>query len=86
MCHAVPGKWCVFGCMLSAGGCFQWFRNQLGRAEVEEARRRGIDPYELLADEAARAGLGSEGLFFLPYLTGERCPHPDPDARGAGSA
>src|SRR3954470_23049643 len=32
MCHAVPGKWCVFGCMLAAGGSFQWLRNQLGQA------------------------------------------------------
>src|SRR5262249_44610030 len=40
MCHAVPGKWCVFGCMLAAGGSFQWFRNQLGHDEVSAAARR----------------------------------------------
>src|SRR5439155_8550195 len=39
MCHAVPGKWCVFGCMLSAGGSFQWFRNQFGQNEVHQAKR-----------------------------------------------
>jgi xylulokinase len=44
MCHAVPGKWCVFGCMLSAGGSFQWFRNQLGAVEIAKAAKRGIDP------------------------------------------
>lgn len=82
MCHAVPGKWCVFGCMLSAGGSFQWFRNQLGQEEVAAAKRKKIDPYELLIKEAQDAPPGSEGLFFLPYLTGERCPHPDPTARG----
>jgi xylulokinase len=82
MCHAVPGKWCVFGCMLSAGGSFQWFRNQLGHDEVVAAKRRKVDPYELLIAEAAKSPPGSEGLFFLPYLTGERCPHPDPCARG----
>ncbi|HET6246914.1 MAG TPA: xylulokinase [Tepidisphaeraceae bacterium] len=82
MCHAVPGKWCVFGCMLSAGGSFQWLRNQLGSAEVAEAKKKKIDPYELLIARAAAAPAGSEGLFFLPYLTGERCPHPDPTARG----
>jgi xylulokinase len=89
MCHAVPGKWCVFGCMLAAGGSFQWFRNELGFVEVELARMltqkkgKAVDPYELLVQEAAAAPAGSEGLFFLPYLTGERCPHPDPKARGA---
>jgi xylulokinase len=82
MCHAIPNKWCVFGCMLSAGGSFQWLRNQLGATEVAAARKRGVDPYELLVAKAAKAPPGSEGLFFLPYLTGERCPHPDPLARG----
>jgi len=82
MCHAVPGKWCVFGCMLSAGGAFQWFRNTNGAAEIAAAKKLKTDPYELLIAEAASAPLGSEGLFFLPYLTGERCPHPDPNARG----
>jgi xylulokinase len=81
MCHAVPGKWCVFGCMLSAGGSFQWFRNTLGAAEVAAAGKK-TDPYELLTAEAAKAPAGCEGLIFLPYLTGERCPHPDPLARG----
>lgn len=82
MCHAVPGKWCVFGCMLAAGGSFQWFRNTLGGNEVAAAKKKKVDPYELLVAEAAQAPAGSEGLFFLPYLTGERCPHPDPCARG----
>jgi xylulokinase len=82
MCHAVSGKWCVFGCMLSAGGSFQWFRNQLGHDEVVAAKRRKVDPYDLLIAEAAKSPIGAEGLFFLPYLTGERCPYPDPCARG----
>jgi len=83
MCSAVKGQWCVFGCMLSAGGSLQWFRNQLGQQEIEEAAKRKTDPYDLLTRKADKAPAGCEGLFFLPYLTGERCPHPDPDARGA---
>jgi len=82
-CHAVPGAWHVMGVVLAAGGSFQWFRNELGKAEVAAARQRGEDPYFLLTDEAALAGPGAEGLFFLPYLTGERTPHFDPDAKGA---
>ena len=73
MCHAVPGKWCVFGCMLSAGGSFQWLRNTIGR--------KG-ETYDAMVEEAATAPIGCEGTLFLPYLTGERCPHPDPLARG----
>jgi xylulokinase len=41
-----------------------------------------VDAYELLINEAEKADVGSGGLIFLPYLTGERCPHPDPCARG----
>ena len=82
-CHAVRGKWHVMGVVLSAGGGLQWYRNQLGQEEIREARERNIDPYELLMDQAASAPLGSEGLYFLPYLTGERTPHADPHARAA---
>jgi xylulokinase len=82
-CHSVPGAYCAFGVVLAAGGSFQWFRNELGKSEVERAKAQGIDPYFLLTDEAALAGVGAEGLFFLPYLTGERTPHFDPDAKGA---
>jgi xylulokinase len=81
-CHAVPGAWHVMGVVLAAGGSFQWYRNQLGKAEVDAASARAVDPYFILTDEAALAGPGAEGLFFLPYLTGERTPHFDPDAKG----
>lgn len=82
-CHAVNGQWCVMGCILSAGGSLQWYRNQLGDAEIKAAKRQKVDPYELITAQAESAPVGSEGLFFLPYLTGERTPHADPYARGA---
>jgi xylulokinase len=82
-CHAVRGKWHIMGCVLSAGGSLQWYRNQLAQAEVAAAKKMNIDPYELICAQAAEAPAGSEGLFFLPYLTGERTPHADPNARGA---
>jgi xylulokinase len=82
-CHAVPGKWHVMGVTLSAGGSFRWLRDTLGQEEKSVAARSGIDPYEILTAEAANAPAGCEGLLFLPYLTGERAPYPDPNARGA---
>lgn len=82
-CHAVPNKWHLMGVMLSAAGSFRWFRDALGQAEIERARAENKDVYEILTAEAARARAGCEGLIFLPYLTGERTPYPDPDARGA---
>jgi xylulokinase len=82
-CHAVPKKWHAMGVMLSAGGAFRWFRDALAELEVREAARQGMDPYDLLVEEAEAVEPGAEGLLFLPYLTGERTPYPDPNARGA---
>ncbi len=81
-CHAVPGKWHVMGVMLSAGGSLRWLRDTLCAAEVSLAGDIGVDPYELMTAQAATAPAGCDGLLFLPYLTGERCPYPDPEARG----
>jgi xylulokinase len=82
-CHAVPGKWHVMGVMLSAGGSLRWFRDALGQPEKSLAELLARDSYELLTEEALQAPPGSEGLIFLPYLTGERTPYPDPNARGS---
>jgi xylulokinase len=81
-CHAVHGKWHMMGVNLSAGGSLQWFRNALCQADVAKAKKLKTDVYNLLTQEAAEAPVGSHGLFFLPYLSGERTPHADPDARG----
>jgi xylulokinase len=72
-CHAVPNRWHMMSVMLSAAGSLRWFRDALAP---------GMEFSDLVA-EAAKVPAGSEGLFFLPYLTGERSPHPDPLARGA---
>ena len=81
-CHAVRGKWHLMGVMLSAGGSFRWWRDNLGEWEKSIARREGVDPYEVLTREAGESPPGAEGVVFLPYLAGERTPHQDPFARG----
>lgn len=81
-CHAVPGKWHVMGVMLSAAGSFQWYKNQFGMEEQRIEKEGGANAYETLTEDAKQVIAGSEGLFFLPYLSGERTPHPDPYARG----
>lgn len=78
-CHAVHGKWHMMGVSLSGGGSLQWFHDKLC-ADVKRGKGRG-DCLDVLGDEAAKVPPGSEGLFFLPYLSGERTPHADPDAR-----
>jgi len=81
-CHAVPGMWHLMGVMLSAGGSFRWYRDTLGDVERARAGESGQDAYDLLTEAAAEVDPGCEGLLFLPYLTGERTPYPDPNARG----
>jgi xylulokinase len=81
-CHAVHGKWHMMGVNLCAGGSLQWLRNELCKADMAVAKRAKREVYELLTEEAKAVPAGSEGLFFLPYLSGERTPHADPDARG----
>lgn len=81
-CHAVPGIWHLMGVMLSAGGSLRWYRDTLCASECARAKAAGCDPYEIMTQEAAAVPPGSEGLLFLPYLSGERTPHPDPSARG----
>jgi xylulokinase len=81
-CHAVPDKWHLMGVMLSAAGSFRWYRDTLGQYEKKIAEQSGQDVYDVLTAEAAQVPAGCEGLLFLPYLTGERTPYPDPNARG----
>jgi xylulokinase len=81
-CHAAPSTWHLMGVTLAAGGSLRWFRDALGQPEIAEAARTGRDVYDILCELAATAPAGSDGLLFLPYLTGERTPHADPDARG----
>lgn len=70
-CHA-NGAWHAMGVMLSCGGAVRWFRDTLG----------GGRSYDELTALARTVSPGCDGLTFLPYLTGERCPHNDPTARG----
>lgn len=72
-CHAVPARWHMMGVMLSAAGSLRWFRDALAV---------NLD-FEQIDGLAAETAPGAEGLLFLPYLSGERTPHPDPRARGA---
>jgi xylulokinase len=77
-CHVAPGTWYLMGVVLSAGGAFAWYRDQLARDLVGTGEAN-----ERLNAEAATIGPGANGVTFLPYLQGERTPHRDASARGA---
>jgi len=72
-CHAVSDRWHLMGVMLSAAGSLQWYHDKFAHDKS----------FDELVEEASQVPAGSEGLIFLPYLSGERTPHPDPFARGA---
>ncbi len=72
-CHAVPGTWHLMGVTMSAAGSLKWLRDELAPGKS----------WEQLTSLAEPIPPGSEGLVFLPYLSGERAPYPDPLARGA---
>lgn len=78
-CHAVHGKWHMMGVSLTGGGALQWFTEKVC-ADLFAKNKKGA--FDVLTKEAAAVSTGSEGLFFLPYLAGERTPHADPHARG----
>jgi len=77
-CHAIPGRWHVMGVTQAAGLSLQWFANQFARDFQNDP-----DRYTRLSAEASTAPAGAAGVFWLPYLMGERTPHCDPNARGA---
>lgn len=80
--HLDPKLYSPCGTMQSAGGSFQWARDELCSQEKEAAEALGLDPYELINLEIAESPEGAKGLLFLPYLLGERSPHWNPNARG----
>ena len=71
LCASVPGKWTVMSCTQAAGLSLRWLRDILGNV-----------PYGETDALAEKAPIGADKLLYLPYLMGERSPHPDPDCRG----
>ncbi len=82
-CNNAPGTYHAMGVTLSAAGSYQWFRNALGEFEAEQGKALGKSAFYLLDQKAQETAPGSDGLIFLPYLTGERAPVNDPAATGA---
>jgi xylulokinase len=81
-CHAVPGKWHLMGVTLSAAGSQKWYYDTFGPSKSIMQERPDLKKYKLLDAQAEKVSAGSNGLIFLPYLSGERSPHGDAYARG----
>jgi xylulokinase len=81
--HIIPNMFMPTGTMQAAGASYQWTRDQLAPLEKQLAATLNISPYELMNLEAEKTSVGANGLFYLPYLMGERSPRWNPRARGA---
>lgn len=73
-CNNADGKYMAFGCQLSCAGSMEWYKNTFYSESTQ--------PFVEINEGAEASSVGANGVIFLPYLTGERCPYPDPDARG----
>ena len=82
-CGNEPGLWLAFGCTLTAGGAYRWYRDEMCGEEDARAKAEGRNVYDVMGEDAETSVPGAHGVVFTPYLTGERCPYPDPNARGS---
>lgn len=82
-CYALTeNRWVIGGPTNNGGIVLRWMRDQFSAPEVAEAKRLGVDPYDLMIEAAVKVAAGSEGLLCLPFLSGERAPYWNANARG----
>ena len=82
-CGNEPGSWMALGVTLTAGGAYRWYRDELGKYEKGVAEAEGTNVYDVMGKSAEQSVPGAHGVVFTPYLTGERCPYPDPNCRAS---
>ncbi len=82
MPHGIDGSFLLIAAMVATGANLRWYRNEFGTTETELGAKLRLDPYDLLTQQAAEIGVGSDGVIFLPYMMGERTPIWHTDARG----
>ncbi len=81
--HVIPGLWYTVVATNTAASAERWFRDQFCTEQVTRAREQGRSAFALMHEEAAGVPPGANGLFFHPYLLGERAPYWDPHLRGS---
>ncbi|MBD1223491.1 gluconokinase [Virgibacillus halodenitrificans] len=83
-CYALTeNHWVIGGPVNNGGMVLRWLRDEFAAAEVETAKRLSIDPYDVLTKIASGVNPGSDGLLFHPYMTGERAPLWNANARAS---
>jgi xylulokinase len=80
--HVIPDHWLLQGGTTGGGGVMRWLESQFGDYEREEGKRQGKNSLVLFNELAEKVAPGSDGMVFLPYMSGERSPIWDPNAKG----
>jgi xylulokinase len=83
LCHAFSDQWLLMGATLTGGAALSWLNDQVLSAGSAGGRHRKVLTIKQLGRLAEGVSPGSDGLFFLPYLSGERTPHMNPNAQGS---
>ncbi|WP_078382619.1 gluconokinase [Sutcliffiella halmapala] len=83
-CYALTeNHWVIGGPVNNGGMIMRWLRDELCQEEVEEAGLTSLDPYDVITNKISQVKPGAEGVIFHPYLTGERAPIWNGNARGS---
>ena len=80
--HVVPGQWLLQGGTTGGGGVMRWFEREFADYERSRKAVTGKSSLEQLNEIAEAVPAGSEGVVFLPYMSGERSPVWNPYAKG----
>jgi xylulokinase len=81
--HGVPGAWDIEGAAFSLGACLRWWRDQLGRDELDESQRVGRSVYSVMVDHAKSSRPGARGVLFHSFMASQVTPYYDAFSRGA---
>ena len=86
--HIVPGMWYSVSATNAAALCMRWLRDAFYAPRVESSKLKvescsGGNLYSLIDQEASSSPVGANGVFFHPYLQGERCPYWDSNLRAS---
>lgn len=81
-CHVIPDVWIYQGATSNGALVVSWAREAFCRDMEEIAARESKNIFQMMHEEALKSPCGANGLVFLPYLAGERCPVWDSKARG----
>jgi len=81
--HGVPNAWDAEGAAFALGACLKWWRDNMGRREVEAGNALDMSPYALMVQGAQSSPAGARGLMFHSFLTSQVTPYYDAASRGA---